>query len=465
MRKIRLPRVAAILPLILTLLSPLIARGQDETALDRYIAAPDPAYQYKIVSTTRKTGHTIFLVEMTSQSWRTEKEVDRPLWKHWLWVVKPDTLKSSKALILISGGTNDRPAPRAPNAALVATAIATGTVTAEIGLVPNEPLRFTDENRDRSEDNIIAYSWEKFLRGGDDKWPLRLPMTKSVVRAMDTVVAICSSPEGGSAKVDSFVVTGASKRGWTTWSTAAVDKRVVAIIPIVIDHLNTEPSLVHQFEAYGFFGQALKPYTDMKIPDWTGTAPFRALMKIEDPYEYRRRLTMPKFLINATGDQFFMLDSSRFYFDDLPGTKYLRYVPNADHSLKGSDAMAMVLTLYRAVVDAAPLPRFSWTVQADGAIRVTTDDQPTKVKLWQATNPESRDFRIESLGPVWKSTELAPQADGTYTANVPAPAKGWSAFLVELTYPSPGPAPYTFTTQVRIVPDTLPHKFQRKAAP
>lgn len=34
------------------------------------------------------------------------------------------------------------------------------------------------------------------------------------------------------------MVAGASKRGWTTWTTAAVDKRVFAAIPIVMDLLN-----------------------------------------------------------------------------------------------------------------------------------------------------------------------------------------------------------------------------------
>ncbi len=32
----------------------------------------------------------------------------------------------------------------------------------------------------------------------------------------------------------SFIVAGASKRGWTTWTTGAVDKRVIAIVPIVM---------------------------------------------------------------------------------------------------------------------------------------------------------------------------------------------------------------------------------------
>ena len=49
------------------------------------------------------------------------------------------------------------------------------------------------------------------------------------------------------------------------------------------------------------------------------------------PDWYRERFTMPKFIMNSAGDQYLLPDSSRFYFDDLPGEKYLRYVPNTDH--------------------------------------------------------------------------------------------------------------------------------------
>ena len=90
--------------------------------------------------------------------------------------------------------------------------------------------------------------------------------------------------------------------------------------------------------------------------DWDGTPEYTALMKIEEPYEYRERLTLPKFLINASGDQFFVPDSAQFYFKDLPGVKYLRYVPNADHSLKNSDAWMTLLACYSSVVKGTKPP-------------------------------------------------------------------------------------------------------------
>src|SRR5205823_7237776 len=168
------------------------------------------------------------------------------------------------------------------------------------------------------------------------------------VRAMDAVTAFCATNESGKVNTDGFVVVGGSKRGWTTWTTAAVDKRVVAIIPCVIDLLNIEPSMLHHYAAYGFWAPSIGNYTALRIMDWTGTPQHRALMKIEEPYEYRHRLTMPKFMINAADDQFFLPDSWQFYFNDLQGVKYLRYVPNAEHSLGGSDAFISVLACYNA---------------------------------------------------------------------------------------------------------------------
>lgn len=462
MKSFRSGRAALIL--LCGFLLSLPASAAKLTALDRYIAKPDTNYNYKLVKTVPGPGQTTFVLEMISQAWLTTNEVNQPVWKHWLTIVKPDEVTTSKALLLISGGSIDKPAPDSADASSVKIALSTKSVVAELRGVPNQPMVFAGETKGRSEDALIAYTWDKFLRTGDEKWPARLPMTKSAVRALDTITDFCGSDKGGKIKVDSFVVAGGSKRGWTTWTTAIVDKRVVAIVPIVIDMLNLEPSFKHHYEAYGFWAPSVGDYTAMKLMDWMGTTEYHALLEIEEPYQYRERLTLPKFMINASGDQFFLPDSSQFYFDDLPGTKYIRYVPNADHSLRDSDAVQSLAAFYNTELTGEKLPQFSWKNEKNGSLRVTTIDSPSEVKLWQAANPNARDFRMESLGPVWKST-LLKGADGVYVGKIQTPAKGWTAFFVELTFTSKGPQPFKFTTNVRVLPDTLPFKFENAAKP
>jgi PhoPQ-activated pathogenicity-related protein len=283
---------------------------------------------------------------------------------------------------------------------------------------------------------------------------------------MDTITAVLASPERGRVKVEKFVVSGGSKRGWTTWTTAAVDPRVVAIVPASIDLLNLEKSFEHHWRVYGFWAPAIADYEKAGFMDWSGTPEYRKLLSIVDPYSYRDRLTLPKFLVNAAGDQFFLPDSSRFYFDDLKGEKYLRYVPNADHSLKDTDARDSMTAFYQAFLKGAPRPRFSWTFQPNGDIRVISQDRPAAVKLWQAANPEHRDFRLMTIGPAYRGSDLPERGPGVYLAHVERPAKGWTAYFVELTYPSGGAYPFKFTTAVRVNPDTEPFPpFQPKRRP
>ena len=266
---------------------------------------------------------------------------------------------------------------------------------------------------------------------------------------------------GGGPRITQFVVSGASKRGWTTWATAAVDPRVIAIAPIVIDVPNVVKSFQHHYRVYGFWAPAVKDYFYMGLMDAMSSPRYGELMKIEDPYSYRDRYTMPKFLINSAGDQFFLPDSSRFYFDDLPGEKYLRYIPNSDHSLKGTDAFESLAAFYQSIVAGSARPKFTWKFEHDGSIRVESETAPLDVTLWQATNPQHRDFRLESVGPIYQSSKLPPSQHGVYIARVPKPPKGWTAFFVELTYPGAGKYPFKFTTAVRIVPDTLPYPAPR----
>jgi PhoPQ-activated pathogenicity-related protein len=323
-------------------------------------------------------------------------------------------------------------------------------------MVPNQPLVLGGDGQPRQEDDLIAYSWDKYLRTGDDRWPARLPMTKAAVRAMDAVTEFLASADGGRATVDKFVVAGGSKRGWTAWSAAVVDRRVVAIVPLVIDVLNIEASFRHHYRAYGYYAPAVGDYVRHGILAWHTAPETKALYAIEDPFSYRDRLALPKLLINACGDQFFLPDSSQFYFDDLPGVKFLRYIPNTDHSLRNSDAQATLLAWHHAILHRTPLPQFAWKHGAGGALTVTAQTKPTSVLLWQATNPEKRDFRLETFGPNWKSTPVTADADGVFAATVAAPEQGWSAYLMELTFDLGGPAPLKLTTDVTVTPRTLP---------
>jgi PhoPQ-activated pathogenicity-related protein len=274
---------------------------------------------------------------------------------------------------------------------------------------------------------------------------------------MDAVTAFAASADGGGRKVSRYVVSGASKRGWTTWTTAAVDTRVIAIAPAVIDMLNVEPSFVHHWRAYGAWSEAVKDYVEHGIMDWMGTREFRALMKIEEPYEYRDRLTMPKLLLNASGDQFFLPDSSQFYFDDLRGEKYLRYVPNASHSLEKSDALETLHAFYSTVVRDTPRPDVRWTFERDGSIKVVAKDRPSNVQMWQAVNPNARNFRLDAIGAAFKNTSLAPTGPNTWVARAPTPDVGWTAFFVELTYAGAAKHPLKITSGVRVLPDKLPY--------
>jgi PhoPQ-activated pathogenicity-related protein len=418
------------------------------TALDDFINAPDPSFAWTDVSSTSGPGYTADVLDMTSQTWLTAADVDRTDWHNYVTIIKPANVTSHRALLWIDGGSNGGSPPGVdPN--LLAVAQSTGSIVVDVGEVPNEPLTFTGQ-APRTEDGIIAYTWQQYLTTGNEQWPAQLPMTLAAVRAMDAAQAFESSPAGG-WNINDFVVSGGSKRGWTTWLTAAVDPRVAAIIPAVADTLNVQQAFEHAYNAYGYWPAAIQDYVDAGIPNWFGTPQMDNLMKIVDPYSYVDRFTMPKFIVNSTGDQFFTPDSSQFYFGALPGTKYLRYVPNTDHSLANSDAAQSIQAFYDAILYNKPLPQFSWSVDAGGTLHVHSLTAPLEVKLWQATDPNARDFRLETIGAAYTSVTLTDLGNGNYTAIVPHPAQGWTAYFVELTYSSGGLYPYKFTTDVQVI--------------
>ena len=121
----------------------LVARAQP-SALDRYVAQKDAVYGWKLVQTISGQGYRTHVLELTSQTWRSEKDVDRTVWKHWLTIVRPDRVLVNKALLFIGSGNNNSPAPQKAQERSVRMAMETNSVVADLGMVPNQPLRFSD---------------------------------------------------------------------------------------------------------------------------------------------------------------------------------------------------------------------------------------------------------------------------------------------------------------------------------
>jgi PhoPQ-activated pathogenicity-related protein len=435
-----------------------------ETEIDRYVQKEDSVYRWKIVTTKESLGVKTVVVDMVSQRWLSTEQVDRPEWQHYLILSIPNKITSDTGFLMISGGANGRDAPEDASLEIREIARATGTVVAELKMVPNQPLIFHNDGIPRTEDDLIGYTWAQYLETGDATWLARNAMVKSAVRAMDTMTAV-TAEVAHKHVVSKFVVAGASKRGWTTWLTGAMDKRVVGIIPIVIDVLNTDPSMRHHFAAYGYWAPSIGNYVDHRIMEQFDHPRLKDLYRLVDPFSYRERLAMPKLILNAVGDQFFLPDSSQYYWDSLVGEKNLRYVPNTDHGMKNSDALETLIAFYTLLIKNKPRPQFSWVVTSDGEFVVMPRDAPKEVRLWQATNPHARDFRLETFGAQFKSDLLTAQHDGSFIGKVAEPDKGWTAYFVELTYDVDAPVSLKLTTSVNVTPNTLPYGDRDPAQP
>jgi PhoPQ-activated pathogenicity-related protein len=90
----------------------------------------------------------------------------------------------------------------------------------------------------------------------------------------------------------------------------------------------------------------------------------------------------------------------------------------ADHSLGKSDALESIHAFYASLVSGTERPSIKWSFERDGSIKVATKQLPVEVKLWQAVNPDARSFRLDRIGPAYKSTELKPTGPNTWVGRV-----------------------------------------------
>ena len=433
-------------------------KTRSSTLLKDYVQASDSTFRYEIVHSVPGEKYDYHVLKMYSQHWLTPEIVNQTEWWHWVSMVVPKETPYETAMLWIGGGSTNSKMPEEPNKLIWEAATQTNSVVAQIHNVPFQPITFANDTfGERYEDEIISYGWRKFLEGGakdeDAIWLARFPMTKAAKLAMDAVSEVVQ--KNYQKPINSFMVGGASKRGWTTWTTAATDDRVIAIAPVVIDLLNLVPSFEHHWRNYGFWAPAVGDYVREGVMNWVGTPEFDRMMEITEPYSFRKDYDMPKLLINAAGDEFFQPDSWKFYWDSLPGEKHVMYVPNFGHDIGDSDALPNLISFYNSILKKAQRPDYSWKIEGD-QIQVTFDpaNKPSGIKLWSAYNPLSRDFRIDVFGPNWTSENISVPESGELTVNLTTPESGYRGYFVELTFT--GKSPLKVTSGIDILPRTYP---------
>ncbi|MDF1576725.1 MAG: PhoPQ-activated protein PqaA family protein [Bacteroidales bacterium] len=427
--------------------------------LEAYVKQEDPAFRYDIVERLKGESWTEYRIKMVSGTWLSSQEVDEPEWWHWLTMVVPDDIQESESLMLTGGGWRGDSIPIAATEDMIQAALSTGSVVSHISNIPFQPIDFTGDSLEGLfEDELIAFAWLQFLEGGAGEelqiWLPRFPMTRAVVRAMDVAEEICESDH---QKIDGFFVAGASKRGWTTWTVAAVDERVIGIAPVVIDLLNIIPSFNHHWQCYGEWAPAIDPYKNQGIMNWIYTDEFLAMLKLVEPYQFLERLAMPKLLINATCDEFFVTDSWQFYWKELQGENFLQYIPNVGHGLHGSYLPQSLVAFYRSTISDLKIPAFQWHISNDTIYTQVDPESNYQIRLWEAVNEKDRDFKLYVIGEeAWKMEALEQNGEGTYIVPVSPPESGYKGALVEVVFDPDSEFPLTLTTGTLVTPDRYP---------
>ena len=406
--------------------------------LTRYVAAADPTYRWERLASRRTEEGTLHDLRLFSQTWQGL------VWTHRLHLYLPDRLTAPEWSLLTVGSDH----AGHPGATHIDMHLChrIGIASAHLYDIPNQPL--FDGLR---EDELLAHTLSQGLDTGDTTWPLLFPMVKAAVRALDTTAAICG--EVGGAVPKRFVLHGASKRGWTTWLTAAIDPRVRAIIPEVYDNLNLFAQMPHQVKVWEAYSEMIEDYTEHRLQDKMRTPRGHEIALTIDPYTYRQQLTLPKLLIQSLNDRYWATDALNLYWDDLSGEKHIVYAPNQPHHITDRERIAPTQAAFlRAIVCGASLPVVTADYdETDAAlgVEVRCAVPALEAHVWTAASA-SQDFRDSS----WSWAPLTALPDRrTFTGAVNRPAAGYIAIMADCLLPDVE-TPYLLSTPVRIISST-----------
>jgi len=364
------------MPMLSLCLGLLIVTSADQLPLMSFIERKDPSVKW---SEAAPDGD-VRRFKLTSQTWQGAA------WNHDIALTKPPKPvgKNTAVLVITGGNPNTRDLV---TAALISGQ--TGLPAAILFQIPNQPLY------DKVEDDLIAHTFEKFLESGDTSWPLLFPMTKAAVKAMDAIQDLTKDDPN---PIKKFIIAGASKRGWTTWLAGATqDPRIIGLAPMVIDTLNMPVQLKHQVELWGEFSSEIGDYIKRNLQEQIDKPRGKELVKMVDPYAYRKRYRVPTLIVNGGNDEYWTTDALSFYWNDLPQDKWVSIIPNVGHSLgNGMVALQTIASFARSLCGEFPMPKLKWKHEGSAANPSVAIDYagpaPATVRLYVAES-DTMDFR------------------------------------------------------------------------
>ncbi|XP_025024168.1 autocrine proliferation repressor protein A-like [Python bivittatus] len=202
-------------------------------------------------------------------------------------------------------------------------------------------------------------------------WLMQFPMVKATVRAIDTVTDFLLKQTGEDVQITEFMLVGSSKRGWIAWLTAAIDKRVVSFVSVVMDFLNFVENFHHQYRSYCGWSFALAPFYLFNVTRQIDDPRFELMASNVDPLKYNEQYAnKTKYLLVASGDEICQPDNSNYYFNQLKGKKYLR-IDFRMHVLSGQEAKRNPIKWNRVKVN--KVATYSSFADSDETFMITSE--------------------------------------------------------------------------------------------
>ena len=335
-----------------------------------------------------------FFLSSTGFSYTISSTIDGKIWKgiHWyhrLIIIIPRSLLIKDYILLHIEGT------KSPQRILRYFEPFSEKLKMPIAVIfdiPNQPLF-----GGLKEDSLVAYTFRKFIQTQDPNWIIFSPMIRSVREAMNYLENYFS--QHFDIRLKGFILSGISKRGWTTYLTAAKDRRVKGIIPLSFDNVNFLKTIPHQLDQWGSYSADLIDYSKDGLLDMLSTSIGKKLLSFVDPWYMRKKLKIPKLIVVGTNDTYWTIDAASLYFYGLWGSNYIYYMPNRGHSL-GWDKK-IIETLKRFILSVARhynLARFKFSyyyVPKENRVYFKIKSKkvrPKNASIWYAMS-YTKDFR------------------------------------------------------------------------